>query len=187
MTPRVLIPGLLLAGALGTLLWLRPGMSPAPAARADPEASPELSLRLREGSIILRHGGIKQAQIRARRVTVSADLRFTRLSDITQATIYQEGAPALDVSAQEIVMDRRTSDLEIRGPVVVTFVQGYRLTAPSARWRHALQHVMFTDGVHIWGRGEEIVAASLMIDVGRQLFELAGNVDITFRLGGAGP
>ncbi|HEU5299259.1 MAG TPA: LPS export ABC transporter periplasmic protein LptC [bacterium] len=174
---------LLLGGAAGVVLWLRPVPVPAPAAGGPPQ----ISLGLREGAIVLRHKGVKQAEIRARRVIVSADLHYARLTDIARATIYDKGTPAFELAAREIVMDRRTSDLEIQGPVVVTTTQGYELTAPAARWHHARQQVVFPRGVRITRGPDEIRAGSLVIDGALQTFDLSGGVDITFRLGEAPP
>lgn len=182
MRRGILLVGLLVLGAAaGAAVWLRP----VPPAAPTGAAPPQVSLGLREGAIVLRHKGVKQAEIHARRVTVSADLHFARLTDITRATIYDKGGPAIELSAREIVMDRRTNDLEIRGPVVVTTTQGHRLAAPAARWNHALQQVVFPQGVVITREGDEIRAGSLVIDSALQTFDLAGGVDIVFRLRGA--
>ena len=179
--PKLLVLALLLGVAVALAWRVRPAALPTPSA----EAPPQVSLGLREGSIVLRHKGVKQAEIHARRVTVSADLSYARFTGITRATIYDGGEAALEVAAREIVMDRRTNDLEIHGPIVVTSPRGYRLTAPEARWRHALQQVVFPAGVHIMFRQEEIRAGSLVLDSGMRTFDLAGGVDIAFRLEGA--
>jgi len=181
MNRRMLL-GLPLLLALVAAGWSMRSTAPSPSASQPP---PSVSLGLREGSIILRHEGVRQAEIHARRVTVSADLSSARLSGITRATIFDRGEAALELDAQEIVMDRRTNDLEIRGPLVVTSPRGYRLAAPTALWRHAVRQIVFPRGVYITLGHDEIHAGSLVIDSTLQTFDLAGGVDIAFRLGGA--
>lgn len=182
MSASKVLAFVLLVGAAALVWQARPAPLPAPSEQPVAAPSPQqLSLRLREGSIVLRHKGLKQAEIQARRVTVSADLSSAQFTDITHARIYDAGDVALDVSAREIVMDRRTNDLQIHGPVIVTSPLGYRLTAPEARWHHALQQVIFPSGVHISLRNEEITAGSLVLDSGMRTFALSSGVDITFR------
>lgn len=176
---RPFVVAVVLVAAGAAALWLRPASVPAPLGQAPP---PQVSLGLREGDIVLWNKGVKQAEIRAGRVSISADLHHARLTEIARATIYDKGAPAIELAAREIVMDRRTSDLEIRGPVVVTTTEGHRLTAPAARWRHAVQQVVFPQGVHITRGRDEIRAGRLVIDGTLETFELTGGVEIAFHL-----
>jgi len=183
MSPRrmravvILIAGTFLAGvAFAAWRWAAPGQIDQALPR------PTVSVGLSGGSIVLRHRGVKQAEIRAGRVIVTTDLRYARLSDITQATFFDQGKAALWVTAREIVMDRQSSDLEIHGPVSIRSAEGQRLTAPEAKWQHALQRVIFPAGVHITFEGQDIRAGTLVVDTALRVFDLTEGVDIAFRL-----
>lgn len=177
----VVLGGVALAG---TMLGWRWRSAPAPAPVSSP---PEVSVGLREGSIVLRHKGTKQAEIRAAQVLVSADLRSARFIDITRAILFDQGVEALRVTAREIRMNRVTNDLQIRGPVVLTSSRGYRLTAPEAQWFQERQQVVFPRGAQVHYGGQEIRAGRLVVDVGLETFDLSGGVDIVFQLQGIRP
>lgn len=182
----VLMGGALLA-AVG-LGW-KGRSAPAPAIRPPaPRASvPQVSVGLHDASIVLRKQGVRQAEIHARRVTVSADLRSVRFIGVTRATVFDQAGEPLQVSAGEILMDRETNDLRIRGPVVITSSGGYRLTAPEAQWHHARQQVVFPRGVQVRYGSQEIQARRLVVDAGLTIFDLSGGVNIVFQLEGMRP
>lgn len=178
---RALAAALLGGVLLGAVLlgWSRRSI-PQPA--QPPARPPRVSVGLRDGSIVLRHKGAKQAEIRAARVLVSADLRSARFIDIRRAILFDQGTEALHVTAREIRLNRMTNDLTIEGPVVITSSRGYRLTAPEAQWHHDRQLVIFPRGVRVRYGDQEIQAGRLIVDAGLQRFDLSGGVDITFQL-----
>lgn len=177
----VVVAAVLLVAA--ALAW-RAGGAPDPAVRAP---APRVSIALKEASIVLRQRGTRQAELRARRVSVSADLRTATFSEITQATVYDQAGNALHVRAAQIVLDRPTSDMRIRGPLVITSPRGIRLTAPEARWHHARQELIFPRGVQVRQGAQQLQAGRLVVDAALTRFELSGGVDIVFRLEGMRP
>lgn len=181
-----LVVGVVLAAA--ALGW-KGRASPAPAQRSSvPRASvPRVSVGLRDASIVLRHKGVRQAEIHARSVTVSTDLRSARFIGITHATVYDEAGEPLRVRAGEILLDRETSDFQIQGAVVITSSRGDRLTAPEARWHQSQQKLVFPRGVHVRYGGQQIEARRLVVDAGLRTFDLSGGVDIVFQLDGMRP
>ncbi|HLA23934.1 MAG TPA: hypothetical protein VJ206_00940 [bacterium] len=163
--------------------------APAPSTRPPaPRASvPRVSVGLQDASIVLRHQGVRQAEIHARRVTVSADLRSARFVGITRAIVFDQAGESLRVSAGEILLDRETNDFQIWGPVVITSSRGYHLTAPEAEWHHARQQVVFPRGVQVRHGRQKLQARRLVVDAGLTTFDLSGGVDIVFQLEGMPP
>ena len=155
-----------------------------PSVPAQQPPAPEVSVGLERADLILRHKGAAQAEIHAQRVLVSKDLRTARFIGIAEATVYDPDGEPLRVHAGEIVLDRQTSNLQIRGPVVVTSARGYRLEAPEAQWRHAGQLIVFPRGVVARHGSERLRAGRLVVDAGLTSFELSGGVEIDFRLEG---
>ena len=188
---RRLLMVVLIGGALAAAAGLgwRGRSTPAPSERPGaPRAMvPRVSVGLEDATIVLRHQGVRQAEIHARRVTVSADHRLARFVGITRATVYDEAGEPLRVSAGEILLDRETNDFQIRGPVVITSSRGYRLTAPEAEWHHARQQVVFPRGVEVRHGSQKLQARRLVVDAGLTTFDLSGGVDIVFQLEGMRP
>lgn len=190
----VVAGAVLIASAVGWRTWAvrLPPSPPAPQASHDgasvPQtAVPQVSVGLQGASIVLRHRGVRQAEIRAGSVTVSSDLRTARFVGITRALVYDQAGEPLQVTAGGIVLDRETSNFQIQGPVTITSPRGYRLTASAAEWHHARQQVVFPRGVHVSYRGQELQAGRLVVDAGLTTFDLSGGVDIVFRIEGMRP
>ncbi len=90
-------------------------------------------------TLIVRHLGQKQAEVHAGRVEVSGDFRYATFKGVAFAAFYDRGAETLRVSADEIIYARQTNDLLARGHLILTSPEGYRLSAPEARWAAAPQ------------------------------------------------
>lgn len=156
--------------------------APTPAHGPPAPPVPRISIGLDDATLVLRHKGIRQAEIRAERITVSRDLRSARFTGITRATVYDQAGETLRVTAAEILLDRQTNDLRIRGPVVITSPRGYELTASDAQWHDAGQQMVFPSGVQVRYKGQTLRAGRLVVDAGLTSFVLSGGVDIVFRL-----
>ncbi len=140
------------------------------------------AVNLREANIVLRHQGEKQAEVHAGFVEVSRDLRYAVFKRITDAAWFDRGRLSLRLRADEIVLDRQMSDLTIHGHIEVTAPQGDRLVAAEAQWINSQRRLIFTNGVKVKLEGSEVQASRLTVAPDLQAFELAGAVEITFRL-----
>jgi len=182
----------LLAAGLGGLLafllvrppWAERMRTPAPAASLPVVSAspPAPALRLRGTSLVLRHRGVKQAEVRADAVEVSRDLRYARFTGAARLTLFDRGAVALRAAADEVVLDRQTNDLTARGNLVITAPSGYRLSAPKAIWSQATQQLTLPAGIEMRTPDAELRADRLVIAVREMTFLLAGAVDITFQV-----
>jgi len=183
----------LLGAAVGTALLVALGVGwawrsgPVPAQRRPTPPVPRISIGLDDATLVLRHKGVRQAEIRARHVTVSRDLRSARFAGITQATVYDQAGEALRVTAAEILLDRQTNDLRIHGPLTITSTRGYELAASEAQWHDARQQIVFPRGVQVRYGNQTLQAGRLVVDAGLTSFDLSGGVDIVFRLEGTQP
>lgn len=131
---------------------------------------------------MLRHQGEKQAEVTAERVEVSADARFAHFRGVSRATLYREGAPVLHLRAREIVLDRRTQDLTVRGDIEILSAQGDRMLAPEARWSAARHTLTFPRGVEVKIGRHRLRAARLVVDLAMETLQLEGDADVTFTL-----
>ena len=186
---KVVVP-LLVVLAIGIVIgrvWrYPPPASPTPQTQqAQPTQPPAIGLR--QASIVLRHKGTKQAEVKAASVAVSRDLRYAVFKRIEKVTLYDKGQLALLLSTGEIVLDRTTNDLVARGEVAIASPQGDQLWAPEARWVNATQRLEFPQGVRLKVGGAEVTASRLSVDTRLQVFVLEGGVDITFQLPTARP
>ncbi|MEX0765882.1 MAG: LPS export ABC transporter periplasmic protein LptC [bacterium] len=185
---KVIVP-LLVVLAIGIVIgrvWRDPPASPTPQTQQAQPAQPP-AIGLRQASIVLRHKGTKQAEVKAASVAVSRDLRYAVFKRIEKVTLYDKGQVALLLSTGEIVLDRTTNDLVARGEVEIASPQGDQLWAPEARWVNATQRLEFPQGVRLKVGGTEVTASRLNVDTRLQVFVLEGGVDITFQLPTARP
>jgi lipopolysaccharide export system protein LptC len=176
----VAIAALLFAIAVG---WsLRPLQQPGAQ-----QPTQFLALGLHRASIVVRHQGERQAEVRAERVEVSRDLRYATFSGIPTITVFFQEREAFYVRGSRIVLDRQTGDVAVQGPVEVASMQGERLMAGTARWTSAEQQLIFEQRVTMATGDQELVAEQLAIDVRQQTMDFSGAVDVAFRLKGLSP
>lgn len=184
--PRLSPIAIFVAALVGVsgLFWIarrEPGPSP------DRQAPAPHAIEGRAAKIVLRHQGEKQVEVTAGRVEVSRDLYQARFQDAMSAIVYDRGEISARIRADELVLDRQTNDFVVKGRIELTSAAGDRLVASEARWLHNKQRLLFTSGVWLRVGESEIGAAQLTVDAGLRVFELSGDVDITFPLKGAGP
>ncbi len=153
-----------------------------PEARSLPQSKPPA---LQEVDIVLRHQGAKVAEVHTAQVGVSHDSRYAVFKPKVTATLYDKEQVALRLlHADEIVLDRQTNDLVARGHIEITSSRGDRLVASEARLANAKQVLVFPQGVRMQVAGNDVRASRLTMDLGAQILQLEGGVDIVFRVGG---
>lgn len=176
---RLLLPVVTLLAGIAVGWFLR-----HPPAAEDVRPAEPPAIGLRETNIVLRHKGVKQAEVQAEHVEVSRDLRYAVFRQIAQVVLYDKGRISLRLSSDDIILDRHTNDFVARGRVEITSPQGDRLVAPEAHWINAKQQMAFPKGVRMKLGDNEVEAPRLIVDTGLQIFDLEGGVDVTFHLRG---
>jgi LPS export ABC transporter protein LptC len=146
-----------------------------------------VAIGLHQASIIVRHQGERQAEVRAERVEVSRDLRYVTFSGIPTITVFSQERGAFYVRGSRIVLDRQTGDVAVQGPVEVASTQGERLMAGTARWNSAAQQLVFEQRVTMATGDQELVAEQLAIDIRQETMDFSGAVDVAFRPKGVRP
>lgn len=180
---RTLIPVVaLLAGAV--VGW---AMRQPPAREPERATLSPVAISLKQAGIVLRHQGQTQAEVRADRVEVNRDMRQVTFAGNPTVVVFNQGEEPLEIHGRKILFDRQTSDVTVQGPVELVSVRGHRLTAGIARWVQATQQLIFEQGVTMTLDDQKLQAEQLTINLGQQVFEFSGRVDIAFRLGGAEP
>jgi lipopolysaccharide assembly outer membrane protein LptD (OstA) len=139
---------------------------------------------VREATLVLRARGQRQAEVRAAHVEVSRDLRLATFRGVAQAALYDRDRVVLRVRAEEITLDRKSSDLRARGGLLLESPEGFQLVAPEGQWLAASRQLVFPSGIAVRGPHLKISARRLVADVALQSLVLDGAVDITFRVGG---
>jgi lipopolysaccharide export system protein LptC len=145
------------------------------------------AIDLKQATIVLRHEGQTQAELRADRVEVSRDLRYATFVGNPTVVVLDQGQGTWQVGGHEIILDRQTSDVTVLGPVELASVRGGRLKAGQVRWLQAAQQLVFDQGVTMTWDGQKLLADRLTITVGQQALEFSSRVDIAFRLEGRRP
>ena len=145
------------------------------------------AISLYQASIFLRHHGQKQAELHSERVEVSRDLRYATFTGNPTAVVFEAGREVLRIRGSRIVLDRQTNDVTVHGPVEVITAQGGRLSAGTAQWSNVAQQIVFQQAVMMALGDQELTAEQLTIDVGNQVLDLSGGVDIAFHMEGAKP
>ena len=166
----------------GWYVWRRPVLEQRPTVLSAPAA-----IGLGKAELVLRHKGEKQAEVLAERVEVSRDLQYATFKGIPRAILYDRGQASLRLRADEIVLNRQTNDLLVRGDIEISSPQGDQLRAPEARWVAARQRLVFQRGIWLKIAESEVRASRLVVDLGLQSLELEGRVDVTFRIKGGVP
>lgn len=125
---RLMAGGALLAAAAGAWWIVR-------ADRPDAERAPEpMSMRVSQATIVLRHRGVKQAEIAADRVEVSADRRTTTFVGGARTVFFNGTAPAVTATGGRVVLDRAAQSVRVEGGLRITTARGETLTAQAASW-----------------------------------------------------
>lgn len=137
--------------------------------------------------IVLRHAGRRVAGVRAARVALSPDLRYAVLSPHVEGTVYQDGRASLRFQCDEIVIDRATDDLSLRGALQATSSGGDRVSAPEARWNARAQQLLFPRGIRLVTGDGTAEARRASARAGLDVVDLDGDVAVTFRLTGPPP
>jgi LPS export ABC transporter protein LptC len=145
------------------------------------------AIGLHQASIVVRHEGERQAEVRAERVEVSRDLRYATFSGIPTITMFSQDREAFRVRGSRIVLDRQTGDVVVQGPVEVASMRGERLMAGAASWTNAAQQLVFEQHVTMTAGDQELIAEQLAIDVRQQTMDFSGAVDVAFRLNDVRP
>ena len=107
------------------------------------------SVGLRNAGIVLRHRGEKQAEIKAELVEVSADGTTTTFTGSPRAEVFVEGRPTLVLTAQRVVLNRSTQDIQVEGGIRITTARGEIITAPRASWQQQIGVLDLVDGVEV--------------------------------------
>ncbi|MHB8732435.1 MAG: hypothetical protein ACYDAB_11675 [bacterium] len=142
---------------------------------------------LRRAEIVLRHEGRRVASVRADRVSVSPDMRYAVLSPRVEGEVYEDGRVSLRVRCDEMVIDRETNDLIMRGQMEAVSGNGDRAAAPEARWDGRTKQLSFPGGLRLAARGSTLVAGRATARADLRVLDLAGDVTVTFPILGVRP
>lgn len=143
---------------------------------------PEVAVRLRHAAVILRAKGQPEAEVRARTVEVSRDLRTATFTEIERVLIYFRGKPFLRLDARRVVFDQVSHDLTLEGVSAVS-TRGERLRADSAAWDQQTGRITLAGNVAIAVDNAVLRGARVVVDTRAQVVEVDGGADVTVDLG----
>ncbi|HEV2439579.1 MAG TPA: hypothetical protein VGX97_05915 [bacterium] len=127
------------------------------------------------------------AAVRADRVSVSPDTRYAVLSPSVEGEVYRDGRVALRLRCDELVIDRETNDLIMRGQMEVTSAGGDRMAASGARWDAHAERLVFPDGLRLATRGGTVSARHASARADLHVLDLTDDVTVTFAIRGTQP
>jgi hypothetical protein len=165
-------------GPSGTATAPRPATPAGQGGPPSPAAQPGMGLQSAE--IVLRHEGQRVASVHADRVALSPDMRYAVLSPQVEGQVYEDGRVSLLVRCDEMVIDRETNDLVMRGRIEVRTSNGDQVAAPEARWDGRRQQLTFPGGLRLATRDSTVSARHASAPAGLRVLDLADDVVVTF-------
>lgn len=141
---RVLATSAALGAVAFAAWWLVLAERPA----VEPPREP-VSVRVLEAKLVVRHQGVRQAEIEADRVEVSADRRTATFTGRSTMVLYAGDLPVLTATGERIVHDRSTQGVRAEGGLRLTTPDGVTLVARTATWDAQSQVVELAGDVHV--------------------------------------
>ncbi|OFX29609.1 MAG: hypothetical protein A2Z07_09760 [Armatimonadetes bacterium RBG_16_67_12] len=106
-------------------------------------------MRVLEAKLVVRHQGVRQAEIEADRVEVSADRRTTTFTGRSRMVLFAGDLPVLAATGERITYDRSTQGVRAEGGLRLTTPDGATLVARTATWDAQSQVIVLAGDVQV--------------------------------------
>lgn len=141
---RLLVVAAILGVVGGAAWWFVRAEGPV----TEPPREP-VSLRVLDARLVVRRLGVRQAEIEAERVEVSADRRTTTFTGRPRMTLFVGDRPVLTAAGERIMYDRSTQAVRAEGGLRLTTPDGAALVARTAAWNAESQVVELAGDVEV--------------------------------------
>jgi LPS export ABC transporter protein LptC len=155
--------GLILSAVGGYLLFEGSGDEEDQIIREVENADETADLTLEEIHYVETKGDKKEWELRAKSGQHFRQEDYTTLQDLT-VTFYTEEGRIVTLSGDEGSMKGR-KEIEVRGNVVITSSDGYRVTTNSLRYEDEKQQIFTEDPLTLEGRGLQVKGVGAVVDL----------------------
>lgn len=104
-------------------------------------------------------------EMSARLITIGADRNLTTADDVTNAVYYQNGKPALQLSAKKVQINQATRDAQASGQVSAKGSDGFFVQSERVTWTQRTQNLYSPVEVHAGLRGNTFEAPKLSYNI----------------------
>jgi LPS export ABC transporter protein LptC len=144
-----------------------------------PAGMPNIGLRLEDADMVGRQGGSKAWRFGARRIEVSQGRDSATFSDIRNGVVYNNGTPAITLTARKLVYNSFTQDIRATGGIQVVSGNNLSIKTSNLVWDAYHQRLTCPSHVTIETGGGKGSAASLTADLKNDQLELRSvNINI---------
>lgn len=127
------------------------------------QAAETADLTLEEIHYVETKGDKKEWELRAKSGQHFRQDDYTTLQDLT-VTFYAEQGRIITLRGDEGSMKGR-KEIEVRGNVVITSSDGYRVTTDSLRYEEEKQQIYTEDPIRMEGKGMQVKGVGIVVDL----------------------
>jgi LPS export ABC transporter protein LptC len=138
------------------------------------QAGETADLSLEEIHYVETKGDKKEWELRAKSGQHFRQEDYTTLQDLT-VTFYAEEGRIITLKGDEGSMKGR-KEIEVRGNVVITSSDGYRVTTDSLRYEAEQQRIFTDDPITLQGKGLQVKGVGVVVDLKTQKLRILRKV-----------
>jgi LPS export ABC transporter protein LptC len=138
------------------------------------QAAETADLSLEEIHYVETKGDKKEWELRAKSGQHFRQDDYTTLQDLT-VTFYAEEGRIVTLKGDEGSMKGR-KEIEVRGNVVITSSDGYRVTTDSLRYEEEKRQIFTEDPIILEGKGLQVKGVGAVVDLTTQKLRILRNV-----------
>ena len=158
--------GVVLVAVGGYLLFGGEGDEGDEVIKEAEKAGETADLSLEEIHYVETKGDKKEWELRAKSGQHFRQEDYTTLQDLT-VTFYAEEGRIITLRGDEGSMKGR-KEIEVRGDVVITSSDGYRVTTDSLRYEEEQQRISTEDPITLQGKGLQVKGVGVVVDLKTQ-------------------
>jgi LPS export ABC transporter protein LptC len=155
--------GVVLVAVGGYLLFEGGGNEEDEVIQEMEQAAETADLTLEEIHYVETKGNKKEWELRAKSGQHFRQDDYTTLQDLT-VTFYAKEGRIITLRGDEGSMKGR-KEIEVRGNVVITSSDGYRVTTNSLRFEEEKQRIFTEDPIRLEGKGLQVKGVGVVIDL----------------------
>ncbi len=148
-------------------------------------ATGDTKMQLEKVRFVEDKEGRKTWELEAQSVQQYEDQNLLVLKDV-KVTVYTKEGRSFVISGNEAKFYQNSKNAELKGNVVVTSNDGYRLRTQSVSYNHQERKVTTFDRVEIDGDQIQVQGKGLMVDMEARMFKILGQVKTQWRRAGKG-
>ncbi|MDD4363948.1 MAG: LPS export ABC transporter periplasmic protein LptC [Atribacterota bacterium] len=142
----------------------------------------EPPVRIMEGQVLGIKNEIREWLIEAESISIAEDRESTLFKNIKQMVIYKDEEPHLTISADEVLANMQTKDMELSGNVVISNQEGNSLKGQKIYWHSEEQSLSSDSEIELYVDDNYIIAGGIYSNMEMTEIELIGRATVTMKL-----